>query len=150
MDKMDKRKMYFISLSAGIAVMSVVSVLVQLFWQIFDNYGGLAIVLLRMYIILTGVNFLEIYIRPRIVKRHKFNNVIINSIVLSTVLILISVEQPVGLWIQMVLDIVSMIISILIVILFYVVKYFVQKAYTKRMNKKLDEYKQKNDDILEK
>jgi uncharacterized membrane protein len=142
-ENMDKRKIYLISLSAGIAVMSVVSVLMQLFWQVFDNYGGLAIVLLRIYIFLAGINLIEVYVEPILPKKRKTNNVILNSIVISTLYMLTHMG---GLWIHVLLDI----LIIIIAILFYVVQYYIRKAYTKRMNKKLNEYKQKNDDILEK
>ena len=150
MENMDKRKMYFISLSAGITVMSVVSVLLQLFWQVFDNYGGLAIILLRIYIFLAGINLIEVYLRSILPKKRKLTNGLLNSIFISTLLIFISVEQPVGLWIQVLLEILAILISIFIIILFYVVKYFVQKAYSKRVNKKLAEYKQKPDDDTDK
>ena len=130
-----KHKLFFIVLLSCISFVSIICVFVQLIWHTFDNGDGLAVVLLKLYIFMIILTFLNTYMLPKFAKNNTLY-FIVNAIQAGILSLIISQKNL----------FISIPVSCILLVLVYIIVYFIQKAYTKRVNQKLNEYKQKNDD----
>lgn len=153
MDNIKRYKTFFNNLAVSIALVSVLLVAIQLIWRVYDNSGGLAVDLLRIYLYFLISQFLNYEILPKFINIRKtalrfYVTQVIEFSVIFTLIYVIS-EYIRGREMNIIIAIIftgSLFISISIV---YTIVYFLEKAHYKRVNQKLDEYKQREEEYDE-
>jgi len=143
-------KRYWNEVITSIGVIS----LILLFIQLSSNRkftGNFEIVLLRIYIICVMFTFLTYHLFPKIIKNFQQRKKLFYTVVVIEFTVLFTLIDVIFNFITLheknlyatLLTIPSLIVILTVT---YIIIYFAEKAYYKRMNKKLDEYKQQNDD----
>ena len=147
-------KRYFNELLAGIGSTSLIFLFMQLIMQVFLDiklFGNFEIVLLRIYIICAVFMFLTYHLFPKMIKNFQGRRKLFYTVVVIEFTVLFTVMDIIFTLINMqkkkISNILWTIPSLLVLLtITYIIVYFAQNAHYKRMNKKLNEYKQKNDD----
>jgi hypothetical protein len=143
---LNKFKLFIKNAGLGISLISILLVLAELIWGGFGD--KLPLTLLQIYISSTITIYFLIYIDPIFIK--KLNSVaayIIYAVQLSVIYILVDmIFRTVSNNFK--ITSIFKLFGILLIVstITYIAIYFAQKAYYKRINKKLNEYKQNNDD----
>ena len=142
-------KRYWNEMISSIGTISVIYLFIQLSSRrIFENFE---IGLLRIYIITAFFVFLNYHLFPKIIKNFRERRklfyivVIIDATVLFTLTdIIFTIINLQGKKISTIF--ITLPFLFLAFVITYIIVYYTQNAYYKRVNKKLNEYKQKNDD----
>ena len=142
-------KRYWNELINSIGAASFVLLFIQLGSGFTLNFE---IVLLKAYIVMALFVFLNYHLFPKIIKNFRERRKLFYAAVVIDATILWTLTEIIFSLINMQETKINNILFITLPILFvffttaYLIVYFAENARIKRMNKKLDEYKQKNDD----
>ena len=147
-------KRYWNDLTASIGTVSLILVFGQLIMPILSDiklFGNFEMGLLRVYIICAVFTFLNYHLLPMIISNFKnrrklfYTAAVIELTVLFTLMDIIfnilNLEERKLIYILWTMPFFFFILAGV-----YTIVYFAENAYYKRMNKKLNEYKQKPDD----
>ena len=147
-------KRYWIELISSIGAVSIIFLFMQLIMSVLSDiklFGDFEIVLLRTYIICAVFTFLTYHLFPKIITNFQGRRKLFYTVVVIEFTVLFTAMDIIFTLINMqekkISNILWTIPSLLVVLtITYIIVYFAQNAYYKRMNKRLTEYKQANDD----
>ena len=140
-------KRYWNEFITSVGVISLIYVFLKFNTQFIEN---LELALLQVYIICAVFTFLTYHLFPKLINNFQARKKLFYTVVAAEFVILFTVTNVLltlaNLQEKSISRTLYTIPSLIILLgLLYTIIYFVQGAYTKRMNKKLQEYKERDD-----